>query len=118
MCIELRGFFSDSVLHLCVELLRVIVSVHLDVVNYYLDENTAKLLFGEFSADTTPPSTLHPQVIYAIAFSAGLNGLQVYLSDREKDKRASPYTPTSLYCTCSVVQVWPDFTCHAHTINA
>ena len=26
----------------------------------------------------SPASTLHPQVIYAIAFSAGLNGLQVY----------------------------------------
>ena len=25
----------------------------------------------------SPPSTLYPQVIYAIAFSAGLNGLQV-----------------------------------------
>ena len=25
----------------------------------------------------SPPSTLHPQVMYAKAFSAGLNGLQV-----------------------------------------
>ena len=45
MCVELRGF-SDFVLHLCVELLRVIISVHLCFVNYYLAENTAKQFFG------------------------------------------------------------------------
>ena len=38
-------------------------------------------------------SKLHPQVIYTIATSAGLNSLQV---DRGNDKRTSPYTPSSL----------------------
>ena len=43
-------------------------------------------------------STLHPQVIYAIAFSAGLNGLQVDEVDRENDKRTS--TPLAACTTC------------------
>ena len=34
----------------------------------------------------SPVSTLHPQVIYAIAFSAGLNDLQVDYVDKENDK--------------------------------
>ena len=34
----------------------------------------------------SPASTLHPQV-YAIAFSAGLNGLEVDQVDKENDKK-------------------------------
>ena len=64
----------------------------------------------------SPLSMLHPQVIYVIAYSAGLNGFEVDQVDRENNKRTSPYTPSSLYCKCSVVHVWPDFTCPAHTI--
>ena len=40
------------------------------------------------------------------------------LSWWENNKWTFPYTPSSLYCTCSVVQAWPDFTCRAHTIIA
>ena len=55
-------------------------------------------------------------IFYTIEFSAGLNSLQVDKVGRQNDKQTSPYTPTSLYCMYSVVQVWPDFTCHTHTI--
>ena len=44
----------------------------------------------------SPVSTLYPQVIYAVAFSAGLNGFQVDQVDRKNDERTSPYTPSSL----------------------
>ena len=38
----------------------------------------------------------HPQVAYAIAFSAGLNCFQVHYVGKENDKRTSPYTSCSL----------------------
>ena len=66
----------------------------------------------------SPASTLHPHVIYALAFSAGLNGLQIQQADRENDKRTYPYTPGSLYYTRWVCKVWRDYTCHACTIIA
>ena len=64
-------------------------------------------------------STWH---IYAIAFSARLNGLQVHQVDRENDKQTSTYTwlvlsklvtACNLACmqrTRSVVRVWPGHT--------
>ena len=68
---------------------------------------------------------IHKLAIYEIVFSAGLNGLQVDQVDRENDKRASTYTqlvPSKLIAacnaSCSVVQVWPNHTCHTHTIIA
>ena len=62
----------------------------------------------------SPLSTLHPQVIYAIVFSAGLNGLQVEYKLIQKSINKLLLTHTSLFCMCSVVQVWH----HAHTIIA
>ena len=53
----------------------------------------------------SPPSTLHPQVTYTIVFSAGLNVLQVDYVAGENDKETFLYTPSSLYCSWSVVQV-------------
>ena len=39
-----------------------------------------------FMLSYSPPRMVHPQVIYAIAFSAQLNSLQVDLVDREVDE--------------------------------
>ena len=63
----------------------------------------------------SPESTLHPQVMYmyAIAFSAGL-----HQADKEINKRASPITPSNLWYTRSVSELWRHYTCHAYTINA
>ena len=47
---------------------------------------------------------VHPQVIYAIAFSAGLNGLQVDQVDRENNKQTTTYTqlvPSKLVAACN-----------------
>ena len=36
--------------------------------------------------------------------------------DRENDKQSSPNTPSSLYYTRSVVQMWRDYTCHTYQL--
>ena len=38
--------------------------------------------------------------------------------DRENDKQTSPCTPSGLYYTRSIVQVWGEYTFHAYTIIA
>ena len=53
----------------------------------------------------SPSKMLHPQVIYTIAFSPGLNGLQVHEVDKENDKLTSPYAkfvPRKLAAACTV----------------
>ena len=47
----------------------------------------------------SPTSTLYPQVLYAIVFPPGLNGLQVDQVDRENNKRTLSYIPSRLYYT-------------------
>ena len=62
--------------------------------------------------------------IYTIAFSAGLNSLQVDKVDRENDKRTSTHTelvPSKLITACHacrLVRVWPNYTCHTDKIIA
>ena len=48
----------------------------------------------------SPVRTLCPQAIYAIAFSARLNGLQVDYVDKENNKRTSPCMPTKSHALC------------------
>ena len=83
--------------------------------NYFQTELRSRLLLTgtklrklavAITLSYSPPSTLHPQVIYAIAFPAGLNGLQVdYWIRKTINGFLRTIAPRSLYCTSSVVQV-------------
>ena len=62
---------------------------------------------GGITLSYSPPNThyIHKLYIYAITFSAGLNGLQVDQVDRENEKRTSTHTqlvPSKLVASCNV----------------
>ena len=71
LVLEMRSNFIPTQLHITSDFQTELVS-RLLLTGTHLRKRAVAIMLSY-----SPPSTLHPQVIYAIAFSAGLNRLQV-----------------------------------------